>query len=492
MTNITSSLFPLLPELTLALFALGLLLAGVFQGGKALKIVSYGALFALALATLLVFIEPNSQTVAFRFEAFIVRDSFTILIQFLILTASLIVFFASFLHLQRDNLGRFEYPVLFLFAVIGMLLMVSANDFLLFFVALELQGLSIYVLVAFDRDRAFVAEAAIKYFILGTLSTILILYGASFVYGYTGTTDFNGIEVALAAYETVPLPLVVAMVFIIAGLAFKVSAVPFHMWTPDIYEGTPTPVVLFISSAPKIAAMAFLLRLLFGVFGQFMAAWQPIILALAILSMIWGVVAAVFQNNIKRLLAYSTISHMGFMLTGVSAASIEGVQSVILYLMIYAVMAIGTFTCLLNLRYHGQTPETIDDLRGLSKSNKPLAASLAILMFSLAGIPPLAGFFAKFSVFIAAINAGQYVLVIAGVLCSVIAAGYYLRVIKVMYFDAPSAVGGSQGISYDKGLSKNALLIISGIILINLLFFMVPDSVMWYANRAAVTLFVNE
>jgi NADH-quinone oxidoreductase subunit N len=491
MINIFNSLLPLLPQLILGFFALGLLIFGVFQGDKSLRIVSYGTIIALILATLSTFIEPNNQTIAFRFEALILNDSYTVLVQFIILVVSLTVFLTSFSHLYRDNLGRFEYPILFLLATLGMLLMVSANDCLLFFVGLELQSLSIYVMAAFDRERSFVSEAAIKYFILGTLSTILILYGFCFVYGYTGTTDFNGIEVALSAYQTAPLPIILAMMLIVSGLAFKVSAVPFHMWTPDVYEGSPTCVVLFISSAPKIAALTFLIRLLFGVFGQFVETWQPAIMALAIATMVLGVISAVFQNNIKRLLAYSSISHIGFMLVGISATSISGVQSVIVYLCLYAVMVIGTFTCLLNLRHYGQMPETIDDLRGLSKTNKPLAFSLAILMFSLAGIPPLAGFFAKFTVFIAAINTGQYALVIVGILCSLIAASYYLRVIKVMYFETPSG-NGNVGIIYDKTLNQTALWIIGSIIAINLLFFMVPGPLMWYANKAAVTLFTEE
>lgn len=491
MTNILNSLLLLLPELILGIFALGLLIFVVFQGDKSLRITSYGTIIAIVLATLSIFIEPSNQTIAFRFETLILNDFYTQLIKFIILFTSLTVFLASFIHLSQNNLGRFEYPVLFLLATLGMLLMVSANDCLLFFVGLELQSLSIYVMVAFDRERAFVSEAAIKYFILGTLSTILILYGFSFVYGYTGTTDFNGIEVALSAYKVAPLPIILAMVLIISGLAFKISAVPFHMWTPDVYEGSPTCVVLFIASAPKIAAMAFLVRLLFGAFGQFMETWQPLIMALATITMVLGVLAAVFQNNIKRLLAYSTISHIGFMLVGIAATSIGGVQGVIVYLTLYAIMVIGTFTCLLNLRHHGQMPETIDDLRGLSKTNKPLALALAILMFSLAGIPPLAGFFAKFTVFIAAINTGQYALVIVGILCSVVAASYYLRVIKVMYFETPSG-NGNVGIIYDRPPNQTAMWVIGSVIVINLLFFMAPEPLMWYANKAAVTLFTTE
>ncbi|MBL0941886.1 MAG: NADH-quinone oxidoreductase subunit N [Alphaproteobacteria bacterium] len=491
MINVLNSLLLVLPELILGIFALGLLFFGVFQGDKSLRIVSYGTIIALVLATLSIFVESSTQTIAFRFETLILNDYYTELVQFLILFVALTVFWASFSHLSQNNLGRFEYPILFLLATLGMLLMVSANDCLLFFGGLELQSLSIYVMVALERERAFVSEAAIKYFILGTLSTILILYGFCFVYGYTGTTDFNGIEVALSAYKIAPLPIILAMVLIVSGLAFKVSAAPFHMWTPDVYEGSPTCVVLFLSSAPKIASMTFLVRLLFGVFGQFMETWQPLIMALAVITMILGVLAAVFQNNIKRLLAYSTISHVGFMLVGIAATSIGGVQSVIVYLTLYAVMVIGTFTCLLNLRHHGQMPETIDDLRGLSKTNKPLALALAILMFSLAGIPPLAGFFAKFLVFIAAINTGQYALVIVGILCSLIAASYYLRVIKVMYFEAPSG-NGNVGIIYDRPLSQIAIWVIGSVVVINLLFFTVPEPLMWYANRAAVTLFTTE
>ena len=340
------------------------------------------------------------------------------------------------------------------------------------------------------RTSAQTSEAAIKYFILGAIASVFVIYSSSFIYGYTGTTDFKGIFTILEQFKAFPYPLTLAIILLLAGFAFKVSAVPFHMWTPDVYEGAPTPIVLFIASAPKIAAMVFIVRLLFGPFGQFIESWQPIIQMLALLSMVLGTFTALFQTNIKRLLAYSTISHMGYALVGVASASVAGVQSVLIYLILYAIMAIGTFACLLNLRQRGKMPEDIDDLRGLSKASPRMALGLAILMFSLGGIPPLAGFFGKIFVFMAAVDAGLYFLVIIGMLTTVVGMGYYLRIVKVMYFDEPA--GKDVSLPYDPSPSRETALVIGAAALVNLLFFVWPQPIISKAEQAASALFENE
>jgi NADH-quinone oxidoreductase subunit N len=340
-------------------------------------------------------------------------------------------------YARAQKFERFEYPVLIVIATLGMMMMISANDLIALYLGLELQSLALYVVAAINRDSVRSTEAGLKYFVLGALSSGMLLYGASLVYGFTGQTSFAGIAAVLAASET-SLGLIFGLVFLIAGLAFKVSAVPFHMWTPDVYEGAPTPVTAFFAAAPKVAAMTMFIRVVVGPFAPVAGDWQQIIAFIAIASMLLGAFAAIGQSNIKRLMAYSSIGHMGFALVGLAAGSEAGVQGVVIYLLIYLAMTLGAFACILSMRRRDAMVEDISDLAGLSKTNPIMAFMLAMILFSLAGIPPLAGFFAKFYVFLAAIEANLYALAVIGVLASVVGAYYYLRIIKIMYFDEPA------------------------------------------------------
>jgi NADH-quinone oxidoreductase subunit N len=371
------------------------------------------------------------------FAGSFIVDDFARLMKVLALFGAAVAILLSGKFLKRVEMARFEYPILVLFAAIGMLMMISANDLISLYMGLELQSLSLYVVAAINRDNAKSSEAGLKYFVLGALSSGMLLYGASLVYGFTGTTTFAGIAEALHANGS-SLGITFGLVFILAGLAFKVSAVPFHMWTPDVYEGAPTPVTAFFASAPKVAAMALLVRAMVGPFNHLVQDWQQIIVLISILSMALGAFAAIGQQNIKRLLAYSSIGHMGFALVGLAAGTQEGVSGVVIYMLIYVLTTLGVFACVLAMRRQGLNVETISDLAGLGRTNKGLAFVLSMLMFSLAGIPPLAGFFGKLFVFMAAVKAGLWVLAVLGVLASVVGAFYYLRIVKTIYFDEPA------------------------------------------------------
>jgi NADH-quinone oxidoreductase subunit N len=375
---------------------------------------------------------------------------------------------------------KFEFPVLVLLATTGMLMMISANDLIALYVGLELQSLALYVVAAFQRDSARSSEAGLKYFVLGALSSGMLLYGASLVYGFTGSTDFADIAAAVQP-SGANIGLIFGLVFLMAGFAFKISAVPFHMWTPDVYEGAPTPVTAFFAAAPKLAAMALTVRVLITAFPAVTAQWQQIVTFLAIASMALGSFAAIGQTNIKRLMAYSSIGHMGYALVGLAAGTTEGVQGVIIYLAIYLAMTLGTFACILAMRRNGRMVEDIDQLSGLSSTSPLMAFLLAMLLFSLAGIPPLAGFFAKFYVFLAAIHAGLYALAVIGVLLSVVGAYYYLRIVKIMYFDAPA----ERFEPMDMPLA--AVLGITGLFI--LLYFVYPAPLVAFADAAAKSLF---
>jgi NADH-quinone oxidoreductase subunit N len=354
------------------------------------------------------------------------------------LAASAASLILSFDYLREARSLKFEYPVLVLLATAGMMLMISANDLIALYLGLELQSLALYVLAAFHRDDVRSSEAGLKYFVLGALSSGMLLYGASLTYGLIGSTGFAAIAAASkGAAAGQNFGLIVGLVFLLVGLAFKISAVPFHMWTPDVYEGAPTPVAAFFSAAPKAAAMALLMRLTLGAFGGIAAQWQQVITALAIASMGLGAFAAIGQSNIKRLLAYSAIGNIGYMLIGLAARSHEGARGVVVYLVIYVVMTLGAFACALCMRRGSGMVEEIDELAGLAETDLGLATVFALLLFSLAGIPPLAGFFAKFYVFTAAVKEGLWPLAVFGVLASVVGAYYYLRIVKVMFFDAP-------------------------------------------------------
>ena len=424
------------PELILALGAMTLLMIGVFSGARASNTVT-GLSVALlaAVGVWMLFFPAEGQA----FNGAFVSDSFARFMKMLALIGSLVTLVMSVGFAQAEKFDKFEYPILIMLSTLGMMLMVSANDMIALYLGLELQSLAIYVLAAINRDNLRSTEAGLKYFVLGALSSGMLLYGISLVYGYTGATGFPEIAQALTGGER-QLGLVFGLVFVLSGIAFKLSLVPFHMWTPDVYEGAPTPVTAFMAAAPKMAAMALLVRIVMGAFEPIAADWQQIIVFIAIASMLLGAFAAIGQTNIKRLMAYSSIGHMGFALVGLAANSQAGVRGVALYMLIYLAMTLGTFAFILAMRRKEGNVEEIGDLAGLSATNPMMATILTILMFSLAGIPPLAGFWAKWYVFLAAIEADLYALAVIGVLASVVGAYYYLRIIKVMWFDEP--VGG--------------------------------------------------
>src|SRR5581483_3694172 len=424
-----------LPEIILAAGALALLLVGAVWGEKTTDAVTGLSVLLIVAAGLSLFLAPEGTTSAFN-GAFVL-DPFARLFKVVVLIGSGAAIVMSAGYMKSERLARFEYPVLIVIATLGMLMMVSASDLIALYLGVELQSLALYVVAAINRDSIRSTEAGLKYFVLGALSSGMLLYGASLVYGFTGQTTFAGIALALQGHEA-SLGLVFGLVFLIAGLAFKVSAVPFHMWTPDVYEGAPTPVTAFFAAAPKVAAVALLVRSVVAPFGPIGLDWQQIIAFLAIASMVLGAFAAIGQRNIKRLMAYSSIGHVGYALVGLASASAQGVQGVIVYMTIYIAMTLGTFAVILSMRRGGEMVENIYDLAGLARTNPGMAFFLAMLLFSLAGIPPLAGFFAKFYVFLAAIQAGLYALAVIGVLASVVGAYYYLRIVKLMYFDEPA------------------------------------------------------
>ncbi len=430
--ELSQSLSLATPELILAVGSMVLLMIGVYSSDRANSTVT-GLAVALLIAAgawMLVFAEDGSA-----FNGAFVNDAFARFMKVLTLIGSVITMVMSVGFAKAEKFDKFEFPILIVLATLGMMLMISASDMISLYLGLELQSLSLYVIAAINRDSARSTEAGLKYFVLGALSSGMLLYGMSLVYGFTGHTGFA--EIASAIGGERQLGLLFGLVFILAGLAFKISAVPFHMWTPDVYEGAPTPVTAFFAAAPKMAAMALIVRVTVGAFEPISADWQQIVTFIAIASMLLGAFAAIGQTNIKRLMAYSSIAHMGFALVGLAANTTEGVRGVAIYMLIYLVMTLGTFAFILAMRRKEGNVETIDDLAGASSTNPIMATVLTILMFSLAGIPPLAGFWGKWYVFFAAVNAGLYPLAIIGVLASVVGAFYYLRIIKIMWFDEP-------------------------------------------------------
>jgi NADH-quinone oxidoreductase subunit N len=433
--TILASLQLSIPEIILAVGALALLMVGVFSGERSGTTVTGLAVALLIISGLwLVLATGEGQAYGGAF----VSDAFAKFMKVLALIGSITAMVMTVGHARSEQLDRFEFPVLIVLSTLGMLLMISANSLLSLYLALELQSLALYVVAAINRDSLRSTEAGLKYFVLGALSSGMLLYGMSLVYGFTGQIGFQEIAAALTA-EGRSLGLVFGLVFILAGLAFKISAVPFHMWTPDVYEGAPTPVTAFFAAAPKVAAMAMLVRIVIEAFQPVVADWQQVIVFISIASMLLGSFAAIGQRNIKRLMAYSSIGHMGYALVGLASGSMAGVRGVALYMLIYMVMTLGTFAIILAMRRkEGGNVENIDDLAGLSSTNPFMATVLTILMFSLAGIPPLAGFWGKWYVFLAAIEAQLYPLAIIGVIASVVGAYYYLRIIKLMWFDEPA------------------------------------------------------
>lgn len=431
----TADLQLLLPELILVVGAMALLMIGVLRGDRSLGFLSILSVIALAASAGAVLGQGDATSEAFH--GAIIADNFARFAKLLILLGSASAIALAQGFLRNEKIAKFEFPILILLATAGMMVMVSAHNFIAFYMGLELQSLALYVLAAFNRDSVRSSEAGLKYFVLGALSSGMLLYGISFIYGFTGSTDY-GVVASVITSSGVNIGLIVGLVFFIAGIAFKISAVPFHMWTPDVYEGAPTPITALFSMSPKVAAMAIILRALLEALPAAFNEWQQVVVFVSILSMMLGAVAAIGQTNIKRLMAYSSIGHMGYALVGLAAGTSNGVQGVLLYLLIYLVTNAGTFACILAMRRDGEMVETIDDLAGLARTQPKLAFAFAMLMLSLAGIPPLAGFFAKFYVFMAAINAQLYTLAIIGVVASVVGAYYYLRIVKVIYFDEPA------------------------------------------------------
>ncbi len=437
-TSLMQTIAPLYPELVVAVGAMILLVYGVFrpENDAEGRVVGWLSIGVILLAGLLILMQPSGSTT--MFEGAFVSDGFARVMKLLVLAGSAGAILLAFDDLSDVKQMKFEYPILILLSTAGMMIMVSAGDLIALYLGLEMQSLAAYVLAAFRRDQAKSSEAGLKYFVLGALASGMLLYGASLVYGFTGSTTFSVIaKVAGSVPATDNLGLIFGLVFVLVGLAFKISAVPFHMWTPDVYEGAPTPVVAFFASAIKVAAVALLVRLLLTAFSGFEAQWKQIVVFLSIASMLLGAFAAIGQRNIKRLMAYSSIGHVGYALVALAAASQEGTQGIVLYMGVYLIMTLGTFACILSMRRADGPVEDIDELAGLAQNNLPMAFVLGVLMFSLAGIPPFAGFFAKFYVFLAAINAQLYALAVIGVLSSAVAAYYYLRIVKVMFFDAP-------------------------------------------------------
>ena len=419
----------LLPEVFLTLSIFSILMIGVFIKN------SFNLIFNLSSLILIITIgiilnNPNNQEKIFL-DSF-TRDGFSNFFKIMILISSLFVLNSSKNYILDNKLGKFEYPIIILLSILGMFFMVSSNDIILFYLGLELQSLSLYILASMDRDNLKSSESGIKYFVLSALSSGLLLYGCSLLYGFTGSTNFDLIADQLNKDNT---GAVFAMVFILVGLAFKVSAVPFHMWTPDVYEGAPTAITSYFAVVPKVAGFAVLIKFMLIPFSNILAEWQTIIIFMSIASMILGSVAAIGQKNIKRLLAYSSIGHIGYALAGVATGVVSGYESSIIYIAIYVIMNIGAFSCLYLLKKDGEYKENISDLSGISKKHPVLAISFLLILFSLAGIPPLGGFFAKFYVFTAVLEQQMYTLAIIGLLTTVISAFYYLKIIKTIYFD---------------------------------------------------------
>jgi len=472
------NLMPALPEMLLAVAAMVLLLAGVFRKEDAFHGICNAALAVMIVAFVLVITQPAGRQETFG--GMFVVDAFGRFGKALVLIGSGLTLVMSQTWLRREGSQRFEYPVIVLFATLGMMMMISANNLISLYLGLELQSLALYVLAAYQRSNSRATEAGLKYFVLGSLASGMLLYGASLVYGFAGTTAFDGL--ALGLTQGPRIGVVIGVVFVLSGLAFKTSAVPFHMWTPDVYEGAPTPVTALFSVAPKIAAFWLLLRVMVDPFGSLAHEWRQVVMFISVASMILGAFAAIAQTNIKRLMAYSSIGHVGYALIGLAVGDRDGVRGVIVYLAIYLFMNVGTFSVILAMRRKGRAVEGIADLAGLSKTHPGMALALAVFMFSMAGIPPTAGFWGKFAIFLAAIDQGYVALAVIGVVTSVVGAYYYLRIIKVMYFDEP--VDG-----LDRGIGTGVGVIMALSALAVVIFTVAPASLMSSAGAAAATLF---
>ncbi|MFL1874592.1 NADH-quinone oxidoreductase subunit NuoN [Hansschlegelia beijingensis] len=470
-------LAPALPEIVLAIGALGLVLIGAIMGDRATGLVNGLALGLIALATVLVLAAPTDAPATFGGSFKL--DAFARFMKMLAFIGAFAALALSFDYMRRENFARFEYAILVVLSTLGMALMISASDLIALYLGLELQSLALYVIAAIHRDDRRSTEAGLKYFVLGALSSGMLLYGASLVYGVTGAVGFADIAAALGGGQP-SIALIFGIVFLLSGFAFKVSAVPFHMWTPDVYEGAPTPITAFFASAAKVAGVAMFVRVVAEAFPS-VTEWRQIVVFVAIASMALGSFAAIGQRNIKRLMAYSSIGHMGYVLVGLAAGTPEGVRGVAIYVAIYVAMTLGAFACILSMRVGDRYVEEIDDLAGLSRTNPAMAFVLAMIMFSLAGIPPLAGFFAKFYVFYAAVNAGLAPLAVIGLVLSVIGAFYYLRIVKIIYLDEPKVEFAPMTFA-----AKTVLTIAGGF---TILYFLYPAPLGVAASAAAQSLF---
>ena len=471
-----AGLLPLLPEIVLGVGAMALLMIGVYRNERSVVFIDAACIVLLIIAGILVIVLPGEKQVILN-GSFVV-DTFARFLKVLALAGSAAAILMSIDYAKRRRQQRFEYSVLILLSTLGMMMLISAADLIALYLGLELMSLPLYVVAASHRTELRSTEAGLKYFVLGALSSGMLLYGASLTYGFTGTVSFAGIAHSAA---DAGVGLIFGLVFLFAGFCFKVSAVPFHMWTPDVYEGAPTPVTAFFAAAPKVAGIAMFVRTAVVAFPGITSQWQEIVSFVAIASMLLGSFAAIGQRNIKRLLAYSSIGHMGFALVGLAAGTSQGVQGVLLYMAIYVTMTLGVFAVVLSMRRGDAMIELIDQLAGLARTNPGMAFFMAMLLFSMAGVPPLAGFFAKFYVFLAAIQAGLYALAVIGVLASVVGAYYYLSIIKTMYFDEP-----------EKGFAPmpDELKVVLGACgLFNILFFVYPGPLVGLASAAAHSLF---
>ncbi len=474
-----AKLVPLLPEIILGAGAMALLMLGAFQDSRSGRATDFAAIALLALAGVVLLLLPAGKLTAFG-GSFIV-DDFARFLKILALLGSAAAIAMSIDYDRRAGQQRFEYSVLILLSTLGMLMLISAADLIALYLGLELMSLPLYVVAASHRDSLRSTEAGLKYFVLGALSSGMLLYGASLTYGFTGTVSFSGIAHAAGQGGPGSIGLIFGIVFLFAGFCFKISAVPFHMWTPDVYEGAPTPVTAFFAAAPKVAGIAMFVRVAVMAFPGITSEWQQIVVFVSIASMALGAFAAIGQRNIKRLMAYSSIGHMGFALIGLAAGTTQGVQGVLIYMAIYITMTLGVFAVILSMRRDAGMVELIDQLAGLGRTHPATAFFLAMLLFSMAGVPPLAGFFGKFYVFLAAIKAGLYVLAVIGVLASVVGAYYYLAIIKVMYFEEPAEA------FYNMPYELRIVLGVCG--LFNILFFLYPGPLVGVASAAAHSLF---
>jgi NADH-quinone oxidoreductase subunit N len=465
------------PEIVLALAAMAILLLGVlWKRGNPSLMCSMLSLGALLVTAVLVMSTPLGTAYHGLFGV----DHFAVFTKLLILAGAGLSLVLAIDYNVQTGIDRFEFPILILLCTVGMMVMASATNLMSLYIGLELQSLSIYVMAAFNRDDLRSSEAGLKYFVLGALASGLLLYGISLAYGFSGSMDFANLTQAFSQ-GVPPAGLVIGVVFVVAGLAFKISAVPFHMWTPDVYEGAPTPVTAFMSTAPKVAAIALLLRALEVPFGHLTAQWTQLIVLISIASMLLGSLAAIGQTNIKRLMAYSSIGHMGYALIGLAVGTPAGIQGVLVYMVTYVFMSAGVFACIIAMRRRGRPLEQVSDLAGLARTDPMLALAFGIFMFSMAGIPPFSGFFGKLYVFFAAVQSGYWTLAIIGVLTSVIGAYYYLRVVKVMYFDdaQPAFDARSPSLSFVAGVGA----------LVTTLFFVFPAPIVGAAQAAAAVLF---